>query len=215
MNWLTLRMAALDSFGGLHEVGVPRPDSSLRRLPFRLVEQALVDSFIKVDLSPVEDSIGDAHLFTEDLESASRRMGAARIVTAAGLPTDRPLRFTTGLVDGAGTVLYLPDDDSDVLDLQLFTGPESGPIERLRFTGEITLEAAHPTEVRQEAPQACADGPCAEWMERCGGDGCFCHKFVDVEDRVRDRIRRALQGAERHEPSLLNCYPEDPFGGQG
>jgi hypothetical protein len=215
VNWLTLRMATLDSFNSLHDRGIPHADSSLRRLPFWLVEQALIDTETKADFSSIKDSISDAHLYSEDFQSATRRISEARIVPAAVLPTQGPLRFTAGLADGVGTVLYLPDDDSDETDVQLFAGPESGPIARLRITGELAVDSAHLTEVYRQPPQACADGPCAEWMARCGGSGCFCHKFPDVEDRLRDRLRRAWPGAERHRPTVLKCHPEDPFGGQG
>jgi hypothetical protein len=215
VNWLTLRMAGLDSFGSLHDGGVPHEDSSLRRLPFWLVEQALIESGTEVDFGLIRNSISDAHLYSEDLQSATRRIGEARIVLAAVFPTEEPLRFTTGLIDGAQTVLYLPDDDTDEPDVQLFAGPESGPIARLRIRGDLALDSAHLTELDRQAPQACADGPCVEWMSGCGGGDCFCHKFPDVEDRLRDRLRRAWPGAERHRPAVLKCHPENPFGGQG
>jgi hypothetical protein len=185
-------------------------------VPFWLVEQALIDSGTRADFSSIRDSISDAHLYSEDLQSATRRISEARSVSGATFPTQGPLRFTAGLADGVGTVLYLPDDDSDDLDLQLFSGAESEPIDRLRITGEFTPDSAHLTRVNHQTPQACAEGPCVEWIKRCGGNGCFCHKFPDVENRLRDRIRRAIwHRAEQFGPAALKCHPEDPFGGQG
>jgi hypothetical protein len=205
MNWMTLRMAAVPSFRDLHEESRPQAGSSLRRLSLELLEPALAAGGATADFGAVLAELADAHLFTEERHSAEQRLLAAREHPTDPGPDDRPSqRFTVGLDDQQGTVLWLPDDADDARqDVQVFAGPEGGPVARLRMTGELGPEHARVTAVQRLEAAACADGPCVEWMARCGGDGCACHKFRVRGEQVRRRL--LVTGGGRKGIAILQC----------
>jgi hypothetical protein len=205
MNWMTLHMAAMPSFRDLHEESRPQAGSNLRRLPLELLEYSLALQGVKADFGAVREELADAHLFTEERHAAEQRLFAAREFPSGEAP-DRPSqRFTVGLDDQQGTMLWLPDDaDDEHQDIQVFAGPEGGPVSRMRMTGEIDLDHARVTSVERLEPAACADGPCVEWMAQCGGDGCTCHKYRVRGEQVRRRLLQA-GGGGRKSIAILQC----------
>jgi hypothetical protein len=209
LNWLTLRLAALDGFGPLHERAAPVAESTLRRVPLGAVEQSLRVAGAAVDVAPVFPAVSEAYLFTEDRDGARMRRARAQDVPGGA---ERPAWYTVGLVDADGLVLYLPDDALDEPDIQLFVGADDGPLSRLHITGEFLPEYAHLTEARLAEPDVCADGPCRESVpDPCSGDGCECQEFLEEAQVVRDRLRNALGGrGDRHDAWVGRCHRWPP-----
>jgi hypothetical protein len=207
VNWLTLRLAALDSFDALYGPGEPRPGSPLRRVAFGPVQEALAATGSSGDFEAVGDVLAAAHLYAEPLDAARDRLSRAEPDKAPDRG-DAPFTFTVALGDPSGIVLYLPDDDdNERVDVQLFADARGGRTERLRLTGDIGRDEARPTEARLESPVGCADGPCTEWNAGCGGDGCRCRAFESEAYRVFERLRAALGvGASRHGITTLKCH---------
>jgi hypothetical protein len=206
VNWLTLRLAALDSFDALYGRGEPCPDSPLRRVAFDQVEDALRATRSSSEFAPVLEALDGAHLYTESADAARERLARAEPAPSPP-PGGPPLTFTVALADPGGHVLYLPDDDQDHLEVQLFAEAPEGVTGRLRLDGDIDPDHAHLTRVRGEAPVGCADGPCSEWNAGCGGDGCRCRLFESEARRVFERLRVALGvGATRHGIHILKCH---------
>jgi hypothetical protein len=208
MNWLTERLAALESFGPLHERAVPI-EGSLRRLPVDAVGQAVQASNAKVDFGPVQPLVGEAYLFTEEMVAAGGRPPEGR--PAAPVPGFRPAWYTVGLADPDGFVLYLPDDVRPTADVQLFLGGNGTAVSRVHLTGQFAPEYAHLTEAYRARPDACADGPCRSAAPgSCRGD-CECLEFWEETAVVRDRLRNALGvRGERHAAWVERCHRWPP-----
>jgi|SRR3954454_6195027 hypothetical protein len=178
-----MQVAAIDSFELLHERAEIQPGTPLRRVPIDLVLDTIAAT---LDLGAVTDILPDAHLYTETREAAEYRFGQA--VPAA--PGVTPGPYTVGLLHPEGPAVYLPDDGGEVFELQLFAGLPGAPTARWRADGDFGDAHARPESVRLETPDACADGPCAEWTAGCGGDGCSCQKFIEEAENVARRLRR-------------------------
>lgn len=193
MNWLTARFAEFESFRDLYDNSSQFSNSPMRQLPLKYLQDALRSSGVEVTFDRVQEQSHNAYLYVEDEISATRRIERARPTYIGDERGIEPLRFTTAINDGRGAVLYLPDDDTDDLDIQLFAAGRLERIARLQLSGEITPSSADLSRARLVAPEVCSDGPCADWGEECGGDGCRCHKFPDVEPRVRGRLARVMR----------------------
>jgi hypothetical protein len=217
VNWLTLQIATLQSLGSLHEGAQSHVGSTLRRLPFETVQQVLNTLPVTIDLGQSKDAIEErkGHLYIEDAAAAqSRERAATSRPGSANTLQPSPLQFTVAISDELGATIYLPDEDADELDVQLFAGYHGGEISRVRISGSFSPGSAILGPVTLEPPGPCADGPCVEWATECGGGGCLCHKFVGVEVRQLDRLRRLFGGGRRlPRLAVLKCYVDIPSGG--
>jgi hypothetical protein len=205
VNWLTERLAALESFGPLHEQAEPIRDSTLRRLPFELIVEALAGTDAKLDAGPAADELREGYLYTEAGDAAWQRLSPAAAGEEEPTP-HRRLEFTAGLLDSRGPALYLPEDDADTVDLQVFAGLDRQPVYRLHAEGDFAPLAAQLRAVRREPPSRCPDGMCTEG-ERCGDSDCLCRKFVRRAQRISDRLRAALgPRGSRYDATALACH---------
>jgi hypothetical protein len=170
MNWLTSQLSQLDYFSDLMGGSQEFAGRGLRRLPYSAVTTALVGRQVPVSANIPLDKY---FLLAEDAESAAKRVQSAVPVNAE-LPL--PKTFTLALDDGQGAVLYLPEDQEQPEDFQLFSsvGPR---ISRIRVTGNFQPTSAQLLFVVDDPElERCPDGPCANWGDECG-PGCICTKF--------------------------------------
>jgi hypothetical protein len=207
VNWLTARVAELETFKSLYDSAFQLRETPMRQLPFKYLRDALLSYGVQSDLDRVQELADYAYLYIEDGRSAAIRIKRARTVNWGEPPGIGPLLFTTAVNDRHGSVLYLPDDDTDKQDVQLFTPGELSQISRLRLTGDLTPSSADLTRASLLTPEVCSDGPCAEWGDECGGNGCRCHKFPDVELRVRARLAQVMRlRRSQLKVSVLKCH---------
>jgi hypothetical protein len=208
VNWLTARLADIGSFEYLYQQGTTHVDSSLRRVSFKFVEEVL-----GADMEPLLGTLAlnllqDGYIYAEDSEAAADRVG--RSTTYEGdVPAD--MWFTTGIADHDGTVLYIPDDESAELNFQLYSGAESGPIQRLiAHVAPVATGPVQPGQIERVAMDPCSDGPCVEWLDECGAPGCRCLKYLALQVRVQT-VARSLSRRSHSEGttvvSSLRCSP--------
>jgi hypothetical protein len=204
VNWLTERLAALESFEPLHEQAEPIPGSTLRRVPFELIVEALAGTDARLDAGPAADELREGYLYTEAADAARRRLSHASAEEEP--PPRRRLEFTAGLLDSRGPALFLPEDDADTVDLQVFAGLDRQPVYRLHAEGDFAPLSAQLRAVRRDPPPPCPDGVCTEG-ERCGDSDCVCRKFVRRGRRISDRLRDALgPRGSRFDTPALKCH---------
>jgi hypothetical protein len=112
--------------------------------------------------------------------------------------------FTVAIDDESGSILYLPQDtDTGSEDFQLFTfvrptgvgagSGDRGRLARLRGLGAFGDGYAIVEVVETIEPEACSDGPCAEWGEGCG-EGCRCQRFEVPAPPGRGRVYGLICG---------------------
>jgi hypothetical protein len=200
VNWLTERIADFGEFARTLPIEqLPGPEGGLRRMPVR-------QAFDAVQLGVAEGAAWAAdqsYLLLEHEAAAGRRL--RELATEPLMSSDAdtpPSDFTIGLGVGAGTVMYLPDDDRDESDVQAFTEIE-GRTGRIRLHGDLPEGfGGIVTEGSTDPTTHCFDGACGDTEPRClGCNDCRCYTFSEHAEKVRRRFR------ERSIPWLvIRCY---------
>jgi hypothetical protein len=134
------------------------------------------------------DVLEKGFVLCEDSEAASARRSRASLEEgpAGGAPGDErsPEYFTLALDAGDGVVFYLPEDHAPDANMQLFAF-DGGTFARFRAPTALDTDGEREVRIRVgEVDQiyavegGCADGPCTQWREGCGPNGCRCRMYT-------------------------------------